>query len=33
MIDGVVGTKVVLSVSRRGELTRYELDRKALVND
>ena len=33
MIDGPAGSKVVLSVSRRGELTRYELERKALVND
>jgi hypothetical protein len=33
MIDGKVGTKVALSISRRGELTRFELERKALVND
>lgn len=33
LVDGKVGTKVVLSISRKGELTRYELERAALVNE
>lgn len=33
MIDGKVGTKVTLSISRRGELMRLQLDRVPLVND
>lgn len=33
MIDGKVGTKVSVSLSRRGELIRLDLDRKPLVND
>jgi carboxyl-terminal processing protease len=33
MVDGKVGTKVTVSLSRRGELVRLELERKPLVND
>lgn len=33
LIDGKVGTKTTLSLSRRGELIRLQLDRVPLVND
>jgi predicted aspartyl protease len=33
LLEGVAGSKVKLAVSRAGVLMRYELERKALVND